>query len=220
MINVSENDLAKLKAVKGDEFEWNKFIPSFGKELDTTHVNINNELVMVQSAKGSPIMLRCIKCGANYFLDSCNSCGSKRIRFEIDSKSVSHFIVCHNCGEKIITWSCSSCGSNNPYTQGSPYINTIHTLSKKGGGCFIATAVYGSPYAKEVIILKDFRDNYLLKYSLGKAFIKFYYWISPPFANQISKHNYMKGIAKSIIIIPLIKLVKKLKRKEINHVNN
>jgi len=79
---------------------------------------------------------------------------------------------------------------------------------EKKKGCFIATAVYGSPYANEVVLLKQFRDIYLLNNSLGKSFVKFYYFISPPIANRISKRNYLKTIIKSILIIPLIKLVK------------
>lgn len=86
--------------------------------------------------------------------------------------------------------------------------------STKGGGCFIATAVYGSPYASEVIILKEFRDNWLLNYGLGKVFVSFYYWISPPIANHIAKRNYLKSFTKTTLIIPVIKIAKHLKRKE------
>ena len=68
---------------------------------------------------------------------------------------------------------------------------------QKKTGCFIATAVYGSPYANEVVVLKEFRDNWLLNYPLGKAFIRFYYWFSPPIADQIAKRKFLKEITKS-----------------------
>ncbi|PIQ08117.1 MAG: hypothetical protein COW71_13580 [Ignavibacteriales bacterium CG18_big_fil_WC_8_21_14_2_50_31_20] len=80
-------------------------------------------------------------------------------------------------------------------------------------GCFIATAVFDSPYAIEVKILKEFRDNWLLKYAIGKSFVNFYYWISPPIADQIVKRNWLKEFVKTLFIIPLIKIINNLKRK-------
>jgi len=97
--------------------------------------------------------------------------------------------------------------NNRPLTE-------LNTKPTKKSGCFIATAVYGSPFASEVIILKEFRDDWLLKYGLGKAFVKFYYWISPSIANQIVKRNYIKLFTKIMLIIPLLKIANYLKRKE------
>jgi hypothetical protein len=90
----------------------------------------------------------------------------------------------------------------------------VSTVKFKSSGCFIATAVYGSPYASEVILLKEFRDNWLLNFELGKLFVSFYYWVSPPIANQIAKSNSLKAITKSTLVIPLIKIANYLKRKE------
>lgn len=90
----------------------------------------------------------------------------------------------------------------------------LEKTKQKKSGCFIATAVYGSPYANEVILLKEFRDNWLLNFKLGKLFVAFYYWISPPIANQIVKSNSLKAFTKSMLIIPLIKIANHLKRKE------
>lgn len=90
----------------------------------------------------------------------------------------------------------------------------VKNVKFKSSGCFIATAVYGSPYANEVILLKEFRDNWLLPFKLGKIFVAFYYWFSPPIANKIAKSNSLKAFAKSTLIIPLIKLANHLNRKE------
>lgn len=87
------------------------------------------------------------------------------------------------------------------------------TTDENKTGCFIATAVYGSPYDKKVIVLKEFRDNFLLKKSLGRAFVNFYYIVSPPIAKQIAKSRYLREITKSILIIPVLKLANYLKRK-------
>ena len=85
---------------------------------------------------------------------------------------------------------------------------------KGGGGCFIATAVYGCTYAKEVTVLREFRDECLLKYKLGNAFVKMYYRLSPPIANQISKRKYAKILTKTLVIVPLLYVVNKYKRAE------
>ena len=39
------------------------------------------------------------------------------------------------------------------------------------GGCFIATAAYGSPMAEEIQILRKFRDEYLLTNRMGQALV-------------------------------------------------
>jgi len=57
--------------------------------------------------------------------------------------------------------------------------------SNDGGGCFIATAVYGNYNAPEVMELREFRDYYLLKTKLGKELVSMYYRYSPFFANKI-----------------------------------
>lgn len=72
-----------------------------------------------------------------------------------------------------------------------------------GGGCFIATAVYGDYNAPEVIELRDFRDSYLSKYHLGKEFIKFYYQFSPFLASIISRNNLLKLISRVLIVKPV-----------------
>jgi hypothetical protein len=44
-----------------------------------------------------------------------------------------------------------------------------------GGGCFIATAAFGSYMEPKVKLLRDFRDEYLLDSTPGKWFVKQYY---------------------------------------------
>ncbi len=75
-----------------------------------------------------------------------------------------------------------------------------------GGGCFIATAVYGTYDAKEVVILRQFRDKYLLTNPLGRAFVKSYYEISPPIAEYIKKRVVNQKAAK-VIINPFLFLI-------------
>lgn len=52
-------------------------------------------------------------------------------------------------------------------------------ISQKSGGCYIATAVYGSYNCPQVWTLRRFRDYRLAKTFGGRLFIKTYYTISP-----------------------------------------
>jgi len=104
--------------------------------------------------------------------------------------------------------------SNSETSYSSTSTTSKTTNSTSSSGCFIATAVYGSEYANEVMILKDFRDNWLQKTRWGRTFIKVYYFVSPPIANQLTRNVTLKQIAKRIIAVPVLKLANHLLRKE------
>jgi hypothetical protein len=72
-----------------------------------------------------------------------------------------------------------------------------------GGGCFIATAAYGSPMQPHVIILREFRDRFLLTNSFGKAFVQLYYKYSPPMADFIAEHANMRAIVR-VSLLPVV----------------
>jgi hypothetical protein len=65
------------------------------------------------------------------------------------------------------------------------------------GGCFIATAAYGTPMAEEIQILRDFRDEYLLTNSVGQTLVDLYYRNSPPIAEFITEHPSLKPIVRA-----------------------
>ena len=64
------------------------------------------------------------------------------------------------------------------------------------GGCFIATAAFGSPLAREVQVLRHFRDQYLLPYQTGQLLVRGYYYTSPPLANFIAQHSGLKQMVR------------------------
>lgn len=87
---------------------------------------------------------------------------------------------------------------------------------EKKGGCFIATAVYGSPHADEVIILREFRDKYLLSSQFGRQIVSLYYSLCPLILNLMERIDFLKGIIKHSLIVPLVKFTKRISEESRN----
>jgi hypothetical protein len=94
--------------------------------------------------------------------------------------------------------------------RGEDYVNNFQiepffdrVLAKKGG-CFIATAAYGSPLASEVVILSRFRDDRLVKSRLGSYFVEIYYRLSPSLASLISRSKFLKRTVRKLLLAPLL----------------
>jgi hypothetical protein len=128
------------------------------------------------------------------------------------------------------TWvQCSDSGVNTDSTNGySGYMwakirnNTTPTLDQlqgtEWGGyghpseppqplCSIATAAYGTDTAKELDILREFRDTVLLHNSLGAEFVSLYYKTSPPIANFISRHEVLRTAVRVGFVDPIVKIL-------------
>jgi polyhydroxybutyrate depolymerase len=73
-----------------------------------------------------------------------------------------------------------------------------------GGGCFIATAAYGSPSAKQLDVLREFRDDVLLKSTVGSRLVDLYYKVSPPIANFIAAHNLVRILVRDLLVDPIV----------------
>ena len=80
-------------------------------------------------------------------------------------------------------------------TMDSPY--SIRADFSGAGWCFIATAAYGTPMAEEIGILREFRDEYLLTNTVGRALVDIYYRVSPPIAEFITEHPSLKLIVRA-----------------------
>ncbi len=74
-----------------------------------------------------------------------------------------------------------------------------------GGGCFIATAAFGSILEPQVALLRQFRDSYLMTSTLGQKFVELYYHYSPPLADLIRQSELLKLIVRTALL-PLLAL--------------
>lgn len=70
------------------------------------------------------------------------------------------------------------------------------------GGCFIATACYGSEFTEEVVFLKEFRDEFLASFSLGQKFIENYYRYSPPVADFLKSSDFSRKFTRLALVEP------------------
>jgi hypothetical protein len=85
---------------------------------------------------------------------------------------------------------------------------TTGTPSPSGsGGCFIATAAYGTPTAIQIDVLRKFRDVVLLKSTVGSQFVALYYQVSPPIADFIAGNSFLRTLVREILVDPIVWVV-------------
>lgn len=109
----------------------------------------------------------------------------------------------NNCGWWTNEYTCSQCEAT---------IKGTFIMGEEG--CFIATACYGDYNAKEVLVLRQFRDEKLLKTSFGKLFVQLYYFVSPSLAAIISKSNFLRKFIRKYFLQPIISKLQRQKRSQ------
>lgn len=66
--------------------------------------------------------------------------------------------------------------------------------------CFIATAAYGTPFAAELNVLRDFRDQVLMTTAAGRALVRGYYAASPALAEFILKNDTLRDLTRKALV--------------------
>ena len=92
-------------------------------------------------------------------------------------------------------------------------VNIILKEQRKngGGGCYVATAVYGSYDCPPVWTLRRYRDAVLSKSWYGRAFIRTYYAVSPSLVKRFGQKIWFTSFWRG----KLDKIVAKLQEKGI-----
>ena len=131
------------------------------------------------------------------------SCGTAcQARFPVSTSIALNALA--GTGSKFSGWSGTGCGNGMVTLQNSAsmctatFTNVSSSTGANGfAGCFIATAAFGSPMAKEVVLLRQFRDRHLMSNAAGRAFVRLYYHYSPPLARFIRGHDRVSAVVRA-----------------------
>jgi hypothetical protein len=102
-----------------------------------------------------------------------------------------------------------------PWVSGCITLNLDLTIAGSDGSpfdflpfdCFIATAAYGTDTAEEMNLLREFRDVVLLGSGPGSEFVSLYYQVSPPIAEFISQHGFLRTAVRVGFIDPIVAIL-------------
>lgn len=98
------------------------------------------------------------------------------------------------------------CGKGSYMSAVAPDVTQIGVVGGEKR-CFIATAVYGSENAPDVLILRRFRDDILLSSMFGRFLINIYYRLSPPVARLLSSNSFLRRVVRKAVVHPIAKML-------------
>jgi hypothetical protein len=87
------------------------------------------------------------------------------------------------------------------------FTTTTPSSPPPSAGCFIATAAYGTPAAKQIDVLREFRDDVLLNNIVGSELVTLYYRCSPRIANVIAGNEILRTLVRGLMIDPIVWVV-------------
>ena len=137
--------------------------------------------------------ISCKNCGSNDFEEkgqyrTCQFCGTKYlITEEKDSVGESTIALNEDVSRLLHRWRENPAEADRyaklilqiDPSNAQAYRQINKPTEEKTGGCYVATAVYGSYDCPEVWTLRRYRDNTLSRHIFGRIFIRFYYAVSP-----------------------------------------
>lgn len=74
----------------------------------------------------------------------------------------------------------------------------------KTGACFVVTATFGREDAPPVVLLREFRDEVLLRTSVGQRAINWYYKHGPGAAEHISRSRILRALTLVTVVAPAL----------------
>lgn len=124
--------------------------------------------------------------------EPCKSCLLKLRKAEFDiattTFAASNSVNTHAYNDAYI----KKCAENIKELEPDFKIPDMSSKSQSSGGCYVATAVYGSYDCPQVWTLRRYRDYELAETRRGRAFIRAYYAISPTLVKWFGKTEWFK----------------------------
>jgi hypothetical protein len=71
--------------------------------------------------------------------------------------------------------------------------------SRSGLTCFVASAAYSDPNHPDVMFLRAFRDNVLIKSCFGRSVVDWYWRIGPRLARVVESSEVLRSVSKYLI---------------------
>jgi len=113
---------------------------------------------------------------------------------------------CSKCGRTF----CNDCAINNVTSIGGvASISKSCPICDRGleppkqnndaGGCYIATAAYGSYSHPTVMVFRQYRDLVLYRHLPGRVFINIYYRTSPFLSKYVKKRMVLQNWSRTIL---------------------
>jgi len=168
-----------------------ELLKTWEDEINSRHNTLTDSFREPTSQTSEPTMLT-INHG-----DPCPYCGGHINEF-IKHPAISGYTgKCSSCDKWVKFIQITSQSSPSSYNSSSN--KHWGPSPSSSSGCFIATAVYGSYDADEVMVLRRWRDRGLYSSEIGKRFISFYYRVSPSIASWIRDRLLIRILVRKLL---------------------